>query len=86
MENQELIRIVEAIRNSTFKQLESADNYTLVFHDEETNSIISVNKFFHKLMMGRNFQSDLDLYVIEQEPYLICGLKFFKVENSPLPF
>jgi RNase P/RNase MRP subunit POP5 len=78
MTNKDLPRIINRLKGKTLKQLESATSWSLVFADEETNSIISISRGDHEqIMLGLMVAENFDL---NTEPYLISGFKFYTIE------
>ncbi|WP_340110992.1 hypothetical protein [Maribellus mangrovi] len=69
---------LESMKNRTLKQIESADSWSLVFFDENNSSVISISK--NDLDSLKKGLMEINNFEALQEPYLIDGLKFFKVE------
>ncbi|MCW1148043.1 hypothetical protein [Flavobacterium lacisediminis] len=85
MNKEDLARIINSIRSNSIEQLESANSNCFVFHEKETNSIISMPDRIYENIMRKEYRFLTQGYVLIQEPYLINDLKFYSIDD-PLPF
>jgi len=82
MEKGDEIRIINAIKHKQLGQLVSANNWSLVFIDNETFSIYSIDISNYEMIL--NGLLDVDNFYIIQQSYLFNGFKFYSIEfNSP---
>lgn len=77
------IRVINAIKQNQLDQLDSASKLSLVFLDNETFSIYSIDISNYEMIL--NGLLDVDNFYIKQEPYLFNGFKFYSIEFDP-PF
>ena len=78
MEKGDQIRVINAIKHKQLAQLDSASNLSLVFIDNETFSIYSIDISNYEMIL--NGLLDVDNIYIKQESYLFNGFKFYSIE------
>lgn len=78
MEKGDQIRVINAIKQKQLAQLDSASNLSLVFIDNETFSIYSIDISNYEMIL--NGLLDVDNIYIKQESYLFNGFKFYSIE------
>jgi hypothetical protein len=83
MEKGDRIRIINAIKQKQYDQLDSASKLSLVFIDNKTFSLYSLDVSDYEMIL--NGLLDVDNFYIKQEPYLFNGFKFYSIEFDP-PF
>ena len=83
MEKGDRIRIINAIKQKQYDQLDSASKLSLVFIDNKAFSLYSLDVSDYEMIL--NGLLDVDNFYIKQEPYLFNGFKFYSIEFDP-PF
>lgn len=78
MEKGDQIRVFNAIKHKQLGQLDSANKWSLVFIDNETFSIYSIDVSNYEMILKGLL--DLDNIYFKQESYLYNGFKFYSIE------
>lgn len=78
MEKGDQIRVINAIKQKQLCQLDSASKLSLVFIDNETFSLYSIDISNYEMIL--NGLLDVDNIYIKQESYLFNGFKFYSIE------
>lgn len=82
MEKEDEKRVIKAIKQKNLDQLDSANNWSLVFIDNETSSIYSIDTSLYEMIL--NGLMDVDNIYINQQSYLFNGYRFYSIEfDSP---
>ena len=82
MEKGDQIRVFNAIKHKQLGQLDSANKWSLVFIDNETFSIYSIDISDYEMIL--NGLLGVENIYIKQESYLFNGFKFYSIEyDSP---